>query len=74
MHNKIDLSYTGRRKQASPRPLYGRGRVNIKLSKFQIYFFVGRESHKGHFLGSSHLLTFFPTFCDCNTVSQKKCP
>ena len=74
MHNKIDLSYTGRRKQASPRPLYGRGRVNIKLPNFQIYFFVRRESHKVQFLEVSHLPPFSPTFCDCNTAIQKKCP
>jgi len=35
---------------------------------------VGRDSHKVHFLGGSHLLTFFPTFLDCNTAIQKKCP
>jgi hypothetical protein len=62
------------RKQASPQPLYGGGRAYIKLFKLQINFFVGRDSHKGHFLGGSHLLTFFPTFLDCNTASQKKCP
>lgn len=66
------LSYTG--VIASREPLYGAWRAHIKLVNLQKYFFVPLDSHKGHFLGTSHLLTFFPTFCDCNTARQKKCP
>ena len=35
---------------------------------------MGRDSHKGQYLGGSHLLTFFPTFCDCNTRIEKNGP
>ena len=47
-------------------PLWGSA-IYINLFNLQILENVVRESNNGQYLGTSHLLTFFPTFCDCNT-------
>ena len=32
---------------------------------------MGRDSHKTQYLGGSHNLPLCPTFCDCNTLTEK---
>lgn len=32
---------------------------------------MGRDSHKGQYLGGSHILPLCPTICDCNTRIKK---
>ena len=64
-HPLLTVIHRPERVKPTP-PLWGSA-IYINLSILQILKNVVRESHKGQYLGSSHLLTFFPTFCDCNT-------